>query len=76
MATFILVPGAGGVAWSWHRVVPLLEEAKHDAIAVELPGNDEQAGLSAYADRVIDVIGTRRVVLVAQSLGGFLTHGA
>ncbi len=71
MATFILVPGAGGVAWYWHRVVPLLEEAKHDAIAVDLPGDDEQAGLSAYADRVIDAIGTRRVVLVAQSLGGF-----
>jgi pimeloyl-ACP methyl ester carboxylesterase len=29
------------------------------------------AGLSAYADRVLEEIGTRRVVLVAQSLGGF-----
>jgi pimeloyl-ACP methyl ester carboxylesterase len=71
MATFILVPGAGGVAWYWHRVVQLLEEAEHVAIAVDLPGNDEQAGLSVYADRVVEAIGTRRVVLVAQSLGGF-----
>jgi pimeloyl-ACP methyl ester carboxylesterase len=71
MATFVLVPGAGGVAWYWHRVVPLLEEAKHDAIAVDLPGDDEQAGLSAYSDRVVEAIGTRLVVLVAQSLGGF-----
>ena len=44
MATFVLVPGAGGVAWYWHRIVPLLEQARHDAIAVDLPGDDKQAG--------------------------------
>jgi hypothetical protein len=36
MATFVFIPGAGGVAWYWHRVVPLLKDAKHDAIAVDL----------------------------------------
>jgi pimeloyl-ACP methyl ester carboxylesterase len=71
MADFVFVPGAGGVAWYWHRVVPLLEEAGHDAIAVDLPGDDEKTGLSAYADRVLEVIGGRQVVLVAQSLGAF-----
>jgi pimeloyl-ACP methyl ester carboxylesterase len=70
-ATFVLVPGAGGAAWYWHRVVPLLEEAKHEAIAVDLPGDDARAGLSVYAERVLDAIGTREVVRVAQSLGGF-----
>jgi pimeloyl-ACP methyl ester carboxylesterase len=72
MPRFVLVPGAGGVAWYWHRVVPLLEEAEHEAIAVDLPGDDERAGLSAYAERVLEAIGTSRVVLVAQSLGGFI----
>src|SRR5262245_23976904 len=71
MATFILIPGAGGVAWYWQRVVPLLKEAEHEAIAVDLPGDDQQAGLLVYADRVVEAIGTRRVILVAQSLGGF-----
>jgi pimeloyl-ACP methyl ester carboxylesterase len=71
VATFVLVPGAGGVAWYWHLVVPLLEEAKHEAIAVDLPGDDELAGLSVYADRIVEAIGTKRAVLVAQSLGGF-----
>jgi pimeloyl-ACP methyl ester carboxylesterase len=71
MATFAFIPGAGGVAWYWHRVVPLLEEAKHEAIAVDLPGDDAQAGLSVYADRVLEAIGRRQVVLVAQSLGAF-----
>jgi pimeloyl-ACP methyl ester carboxylesterase len=73
MATFVLVPGAGGAAWYWHRVVPLLEQAQHEAIAVDLPGDDAHAGLSVYADRVLEAIGTCEVILVAQSLGGFTT---
>jgi pimeloyl-ACP methyl ester carboxylesterase len=71
VATFVLIPGAGGAAWYWHRVVPLLTRAKHEAIAVDLPGDDARAGLSVYADRVLEAIGSRRVILVAQSLGGF-----
>jgi pimeloyl-ACP methyl ester carboxylesterase len=72
MSTFILIPGAGGVAWYWHRVVPLLQAAGHDAIPVDLPGDDERAGLAAYTQRVVDAIANRQdVVLVAQSLGGF-----
>jgi hypothetical protein len=35
--TFVLIPGAGGTAWYWHRIVPLLREAGHAAIAVDLP---------------------------------------
>src|SRR5262249_2890291 len=58
-------------SWYWHRVVPLLEDAEHEAIAVDLPGDDAQAGLSVYAERVLEAIGTREVILVAQSLGGF-----
>jgi hypothetical protein len=37
------------MAWYWHRVVPLLERANHEAIAVDLPGDDERAGLDTYA---------------------------
>ncbi|MDT4937733.1 MAG: hypothetical protein QOG80_1404 [Pseudonocardiales bacterium] len=68
---YVLVPGAGGVAWYWSRVVPLLQQAGHDAIAVDLPGDDESAGLPEYAQVVCDAIGDATdVVLVAQSLGG------
>src|SRR5258708_36905607 len=67
---FVLIPGAGGTAWYWHRVVPLLREAGHEAIAVDLPGDDPAAGLSEYAHLVTSAIGDRaNVVLVAQSLG-------
>ena len=69
---FVLIPGAGGTAWYWHRVVPLLREAGHEAIAVDLPGDDPAAGLSEYAHLVTSAIGDRaNVVLVAQSLGAF-----
>ena len=72
MASFILIPGAGGVAWYWHRVVPLLEAATHEAFAVDLPGDDPNAGLKDYADRVVTAIGARGdLIVVAQSLGGF-----
>ena len=72
MSAFILIPGAGGSAWYWHRLVPMLERAGHEAIAVELPGDDERGTLDTYAGLVIRAIGGRKnVVLVAQSLGGF-----
>lgn len=72
MSTFVLLPGAGGDPWYWHRVIPLLQAAGHNAFAVELPGADESAGLDAYTRLVLEAIGRRDdVVLVAQSLGGF-----
>ena len=72
MSTFVLIPGAGGSAWYWHRVAPLLRAAGHDVIAVDLPGDDENAGLGEYARLVTGAIGSREgVMLVAQSLGGF-----
>jgi pimeloyl-ACP methyl ester carboxylesterase len=72
VSTFVLVPGAGGSAWYWSRVVPLLERAGHEAIAIDLPGDDDTAGLPEYTRIVVNAIGDRSdVVLVAQSLGGF-----
>jgi pimeloyl-ACP methyl ester carboxylesterase len=55
VTSFVLIPGAGGSAWYWHLVVPLLREAGHEAIAVDLPGDDETAALPEYADLVTAV---------------------
>src|SRR5271169_4796326 len=72
MSRFVLIPGAGGAAWYWHRVVPELRARDHDAVAVDLPGADESAGLPEYADAVVAAIsGGHDVVVVAQSMGGF-----
>ncbi|TDB96207.1 alpha/beta fold hydrolase [Actinomadura sp. 7K534] len=71
MATYVLVPGAGGQAWYWHRLVPELRARGHDVVAVDLPASDESAGLQAYADTVMEAIGDRSdLILVAQSMGG------
>jgi pimeloyl-ACP methyl ester carboxylesterase len=71
MATYVLVPGAGGRAWYWHRLAPELRERGHDVVAVDLPAGDDSAGLPEYADTVVKAIdGRSNLVIVAQSMGG------
>jgi thioesterase domain-containing protein len=73
MATYVLIPGAGGDAWYWHLVGPLLEAAGHRAVPVGLPASDPDAGLDAYVAAALDAVGPPEgdVVVVGQSLGGF-----
>lgn len=76
MATYILVPGADGSAWYWHLVVNELRDRGHTVVTVDLPSEDS-AGLDAFADAIFAAVRAAapdldgRVVLVAQSLGGF-----
>jgi pimeloyl-ACP methyl ester carboxylesterase len=67
--TYALIPEAGGSAWYWHRVTPLLSEA----IAIELPADDDSADLTTYADTVVEAVSgvSDPLVLVAQSMGAF-----
>ena len=70
---FLLIPGAGGTAWYWHRLVPELERKGHDVIAVDLPAGDDRVGLQEYADAVVAAAAIRdwdHLVVVAQSMGG------
>jgi pimeloyl-ACP methyl ester carboxylesterase len=73
MATYVLIPGAGGDAWEWHLLARELEALGHEAIAVDLPTGDDAAGWHQYAEAVNRAIGARQsgLVLVAQSLAGF-----
>jgi pimeloyl-ACP methyl ester carboxylesterase len=72
VATFALIHGGGDVGWSWHLVEAELRERGHDTVAPDLPCDDDSAGLSEYADAVLDAIGDRSdLVVVGQSLGGF-----
>jgi pimeloyl-ACP methyl ester carboxylesterase len=50
--TYALIPRAGGSAWYWQRVVPLLP----DAIAIDLPADDDSADLNAYASTVVEAV--------------------
>jgi pimeloyl-ACP methyl ester carboxylesterase len=72
MSSFILIPGGGTDSWYWHLVVAELRGRGHDVVAVDLPCEDDSAGLDQYADTVVQAIGDRPdPVLVAHSLGGF-----
>ena len=81
MATFILVPGAMHPAWCWHRIVPLLEQGGHRAIAIDLPGTGEDrsidrrdATLAIWADHVADQVRRAEgpVLLTGHSRGGLV----
>lgn len=70
-STFVLVPGAGGRSSYWYRLGPELERAGHAVVAVDLP-NWPGATIADQADAIVAAAGTAgRVVLVAQSMGGF-----
>lgn len=72
MATYVLIHGAASDSWYWHRVAPELGVRGHHVVAPDLPCDDDSAGLSEYADVVVDAIGDHTdLVLVAQSLAGF-----
>jgi len=73
MTTFVLIPGAGGNASYWSRLVPELERRGHAAVPVDIPQDDPSLGLADWAACAEAVIPERgKTVLVAQSLGGFL----
>jgi pimeloyl-ACP methyl ester carboxylesterase len=71
---YVLVPGAGGSAWTWHLVEAELRRRGQKAVSVALPAADDTAGLPEYADAVVRAMGKRKtdVILVALSLAGFV----
>jgi pimeloyl-ACP methyl ester carboxylesterase len=72
VAAYAIVPGAGDRGWHWHLVEAELRERGHDVVAVDLPCEDESAGLGEYTDTVVEAVGDRsELVVVAHSLGGF-----
>lgn len=78
MSAFVLVHGSWHGAWCWEKVVRLLEDAGHSAVAVDLPGHGDdvtplpEITLDAYARRISDTVAMQRppVVLVGHSMGG------
>ena len=70
MPSYILISGAGGDPSYWQRVEPLLRERGHDVVAVDLPAEDDTAGLAEYVAVIEAGIDDRQdVILVAQSMG-------
>lgn len=71
-ATFVLVPGAASSPWHWHLLQAQLLARGHEVVCVDLPVDDDSAGLPEYADAVVRAAGGRSgLVLVAHSFAGF-----
>jgi pimeloyl-ACP methyl ester carboxylesterase len=86
VATFVIVHGAWGGAWSWNKLVtPLLRQAGHDVHAVTLTGLGERAHLASpeidldtHVQDVVNVLfyeDLRDVVLAGHSYGGRVITG-
>lgn len=76
--TFVLVHGAWQGAWAWETIVPRLQAAGHQAIAVDLPGSGRDGtpppavDVHLYARHIAAIIDgiAGPVVLVGHSMGG------
>lgn len=86
MATFVVVHGAWGGAWSWNKfVVPLLREAGQTVFPVTLTGLGERSHLSSpevsldtHIQDVVNVLfyeDLTDVILVGHSYGGNVITG-
>ena len=73
MTTFALIPGGGSPPFYFHRLEAELRARGHDVVPIDLPNEDDAAGLDEYADVAAAAIGERDggVVVVAHSFGGF-----
>jgi pimeloyl-ACP methyl ester carboxylesterase len=70
---FVLVHGAWHGAWAWELLVPVLRDAGHVALTVELPVDDTAVDASGYAAIIAGAIARERLrgpVLVGHSLSG------
>ncbi len=84
MKTFILIHGSWHSAWNWHKVVPLIENAGHRAIAIDLPGMGrdktpiEQVRFKTTVEKICQLIDSveGKVILVGHSKNGIMISQA
>jgi pimeloyl-ACP methyl ester carboxylesterase len=72
MTTFALAHGAFHGAWCWELLTPLLQEAGHEVVAVDMPFDDGSATFEDCADVVCAALqgSDDDVVLVGHSFAG------
>jgi pimeloyl-ACP methyl ester carboxylesterase len=73
MPTLVLLHGAWHGAWCWAAVQTELMSLGVEAVAIDLPAGEPDAGIERYADVVCQAIeGLDEVVVVAHSLAGLV----
>jgi pimeloyl-ACP methyl ester carboxylesterase len=84
MKTFILIHGSWHSAWNWHRVVPLLQQQGHRAIAIDLPGMGRdktpigEVTFATTVEKICQLIDSidGKVILVGHSKNGIIISQA
>ncbi len=71
----ILVHGAWSDGSAWSKVIPILENAGHKVIAVQLPLHSLKDDV-ATVKRAISLVGGGPTILVGHSYGGFVITNA
>lgn len=80
MKTFVFIHGSWHGSWNWHRIVPILENAGHQAIALDLPGMGrdktpiQQVTLQTSVEAICKLLDAleEKVILVGHSKNGIL----
>ena len=78
LSTYVLAHGSWHRSWCWDKVIALLEQAGHRAVAFDLPGHGTdptpltELSLGSYVDRACEVIDEQPepVILVGHSMAG------
>ena len=84
MKTFILIHGSWHSSWNWHKVIPVLEQAGHKAIAIDLPGMGRdktpvaEVKMQRTVEKIIELIDSieGKVILVGHSKNGIMISQA
>lgn len=84
MKTFILIHGSWHSSWNWHRVIPILENQGHKAIAIDLPGMGKdktpinEVKMQSTVEKICKLIDSiqGKVILVGHSKNGIMISQA
>jgi pimeloyl-ACP methyl ester carboxylesterase len=84
MKTFILIHGSWHSSWNWHKVVPLLKLAGHQAISIDLPGMGrdktaiQEVRMKSTVEKICSLIDSieGKVILVGHSKNGIMISQA
>jgi pimeloyl-ACP methyl ester carboxylesterase len=84
MKTFILIHGSWHSAWNWHKVIPVLKQQGHKAIAIDLPGMGRdktpiyEVKMASTVQKICTLIDSieGKVILVRHSKNGIMISQA
>lgn len=84
MKTFILIHGSWHSSWNWHRIIPILENQGHKAIAIDLPGMGKdktpinEVKMQTTVEKICKLIDSiqGKVILVGHSKNGIMISQA